>query len=90
MIEGSIAGVVVIVAVTALAMIGDRASKQKRDKAFAERYGSYEGFRRQVDQARIQETLRAHGMVAAVKAVRDTNPHVSLVLAKRYVDELPA
>ncbi|GED85905.1 hypothetical protein ACIQMV_17610 [Streptomyces sp. NPDC091412] len=73
----------------ALAVVGDRASK-KRKKAFWERYGSFEGFRSQVDEEKIQRVRREQGDVVAIKVVRQTYPYVPLLLAKRYVEELPA
>ncbi|MFJ2718808.1 hypothetical protein [Streptomyces sp. NPDC087437] len=73
----------------ALAVVGDRASK-KRKKAFRERYGSFEGFRSQVDEEKIQRVRREQGDVVAIKVVRQTYPYVPLLLAKRYVEELPA
>ncbi|MEU7381504.1 MULTISPECIES: hypothetical protein [unclassified Streptomyces] len=85
----AITGTVAIGVTAALAVAGDRASK-KREKAFWERYGSFEGFRGQVDEERIQRVRRERGDVAAIKAVRQSYPYVSLLFAKRYVEELPA
>ncbi|MGW2764614.1 hypothetical protein [Streptomyces sp. NPDC001275] len=47
MLDG-ITGTIAIGVMVASAVVGDRASK-KREKAFWERYGSFEGFRSQVD-----------------------------------------
>ncbi|MGV9251788.1 hypothetical protein [Streptomyces sp. NPDC003697] len=88
MIEG-IAGAIAVGVVITAGVAGDRASK-KRQKAFRDRYGSFEGFRNQVDAERVQGVRRERGDVAAVKAVRDGHPYVSLAMAKRYVEELPA
>ncbi|WP_037673988.1 hypothetical protein [Streptomyces griseus] len=88
MIEG-IACVVAVVLSLVISVAGDRSAK-KRKQAFWDRYGSFEGFRNQVDQERIQGVRRKRGDVAAMKAVRDEYPYVSLVMAKRYVEELPA
>ncbi|WP_245242048.1 hypothetical protein [Streptomyces sp. NEAU-H3] len=51
-----------------------RLGTRRRARAFEERYGSYEA--------------RERGKVAAVKEVRERHPGVSLVMAKRYVDQL--
>ncbi|MEV5006132.1 hypothetical protein ACIQFZ_23670 [Streptomyces sp. NPDC093064] len=88
MLDG-ITGTIAIGVMVASAVVGDRASK-KREKAFWERYGSFEGFRGQVDEEKIQRVRREQGDVAAIKVVRQTYPYVSLLLAKRYVEELPA
>ncbi|MEU6810899.1 hypothetical protein ABZ920_18310 [Streptomyces sp. NPDC046831] len=88
MIEG-ITGAVAVGVTAALAIAGDRASK-KRQKASLDRYGSFEGFRNQVDEERIRGVRGERGNVAAIKAVRDEYPYVPLVAAKRYVEELPA
>ncbi|MGW3818474.1 hypothetical protein [Streptomyces sp. NPDC005046] len=71
-----------------IGVAGDRAAK-KRKKAFWDRYGSFEGFRGQVDTERIQRVLRASGDIAAIEVVRKEYPYGSLAMAKRYVDELP-
>ncbi|MEU8707671.1 hypothetical protein [Streptomyces sp. NPDC048565] len=71
----------------ALAIVGERATR-KRKRAFWDRYGSYEGFRGQVDEDKVRSVRAAHGDIAAVKAVRDDHPLASLVIAKRYVEEL--
>ncbi|MGW0953593.1 hypothetical protein [Streptomyces sp. NPDC002545] len=73
----------------ASAVAGDRAPR-KRKKAYWERYGSFEGFRGQVDEEKIQRVRREQGDVVAIKVVRQTYPYVPLFLAKRYVEELPA
>ncbi|MEV6197368.1 hypothetical protein AB0M19_33800 [Streptomyces sp. NPDC051920] len=86
---GGIAGFIAVGIAIAVGVAGERAAK-KRKKAFWDRYGSFEGFSGQVDVERIQGVRRAKGDVAAVKAVREDHPDVSLVMAKRYVDELPA
>ncbi|MFI1290790.1 hypothetical protein ACH4VM_20355 [Streptomyces sp. NPDC020792] len=88
MLDGITATIAIGVTV-ALAAVGDRASK-KRKKAFWERYGSFEGFRGQVDEEKIQRVRREQGDVVAIKVVRQTYPYVPLLLAKRYVEELPA
>ncbi|MFE2533026.1 hypothetical protein [Streptomyces sp. NPDC059371] len=85
---GGIAGFIAVGICIAMLVAGDRAAK-RRKKAFWDRYGSFEGFRGQVDAGRIQGVRRARGDVAAIKAVREEYPGVSLVMAKRYVDELP-
>lgn len=82
-------GFIVMGIAVAVGVAGNRAAK-KREKAFWDRYGSFEGFRDQVDAERILGVRRARGDVAAIKAVREEYPDVSLVWAKRYVDELPA
>ncbi|MFE2303279.1 hypothetical protein ACFXAW_34375 [Streptomyces sp. NPDC059445] len=86
---GGIVGFIAMGIAVAVGVAGNRAAK-KREKAFWGRYGSFEGFRDQVDAERILGVRRAKGDVAAIKAVREEYPDVSLVLAKRYVDELPA
>ncbi|MEU4165894.1 hypothetical protein AB0F46_03285 [Streptomyces sp. NPDC026665] len=86
---GGIAGFIAVGIAIVVGVAGERAAK-KRKKAFWDRYGSFEGFRGQVDAERIQGVRRAKGDIAAVKAVREGHPDVSLVMAKRYVDELPA
>ncbi|MEQ8147012.1 hypothetical protein [Streptomyces sp. OP7] len=88
MVEG-VAGAVAVGITTVLGVASERTSK-KRAQAFTRQYGSYEGFRQQVDEAHIQEVRRTRGDVAAIKAVRDAHPAVSLRLAKRYVEQLPA
>ncbi|MGW3915859.1 hypothetical protein ACWEBX_30675 [Streptomyces sp. NPDC005070] len=85
---GGILGFIAVGICIAMGVAGDRAAK-KRKKAFWDAYGSFEGFRGQVDVERIQGVRRARGDVAAIKAVREEYPCVSLVMAKRYVDELP-
>ncbi|MFJ4002679.1 hypothetical protein ACIPWL_04370 [Streptomyces sp. NPDC090023] len=87
MIEG-ISGAIAVGISTVLGMASDQTSK-KRAQAFTKRYGSYEGFRRQVDEDRVQEVRRSKGKVAAIKEVRDNYPYVSLPMAKRYVEQLP-
>ncbi|MEU6443902.1 hypothetical protein [Streptomyces sp. NPDC047046] len=77
-------------AVVLVAGLVSRLGARKRAREFQERYGSYEGFRRQVDAGRVREVARERGNVAAVKEVRERHPGVSLVMAKRYVDQLPA
>ncbi|MFE9725481.1 hypothetical protein ACFYQ5_18240 [Streptomyces sp. NPDC005794] len=71
----------------ALGIAGDRAAR-KRKRAFWDHYGTYEGFRDQVDADKVRAVRSARGDVAAIKTVRDDHPRVSLVLAKRYVQEL--
>lgn len=88
MLEG-IAGVVALGVSGALGVASDRSSN-KRKKAFQERYGSFEGFRSQVDEEKIQGVRREKGNVYAIKAVRQNYPYVSLAFAKRYVEELPS
>ncbi|MGW4818519.1 hypothetical protein ACWEP4_05930 [Streptomyces sp. NPDC004227] len=63
---------------------------RKSARRLSGRYGSFEGFRGQVDEEKIQRVRREQGDVAAIKLVRQTHPYVSLLLAKRYVEELPA
>ncbi|MFB8025831.1 hypothetical protein ACFQ6U_11035 [Streptomyces sp. NPDC056465] len=69
------------------AFAGDRALR-KRKRAFQDRYGTYEGFRGQVDEDEVRTVRDARGDVAAVKAVRDRHPLASLSHAHRYVKEL--
>ncbi|MEU0332784.1 hypothetical protein [Streptomyces sp. NPDC006193] len=88
MIEG-ISGAIAVGLSAALGVASDRTTK-KRKQAFWDQYGSYEGFRSQVDEERIREVWRERGDLAAMKAVRDAFPYVPLPVAKRYVDELPA
>ncbi|MGX4692305.1 hypothetical protein [Streptomyces sp. JNUCC 63] len=88
MIEGISSAIAVGVS-TVIGVAGDRTTK-KRKQAFWDRYGSFEGFRSQVDQERIQGVRRERGNVAAIKVVREEYPYVSLAMAKRYVEELPA
>ncbi|ASY33840.1 hypothetical protein CAC01_15175 [Streptomyces sp. CLI2509] len=78
-------GMVVVLVAVVLSRLGTR----RQARAFEERYGSYEGFRRQVDAGRVREVARERGKIAAVKEVRERHPGVSLVMAKRYVDQLP-
>ncbi|MFJ2290622.1 hypothetical protein ACIOG7_02745 [Streptomyces sp. NPDC087894] len=82
-----ITGAVAVVIVGALGIAGERATR-RRKRAFQDRYGSYEGFRGQVDEDRVRSVRSARGDVAAVKAVRDDHPLASLVIANRYVREL--
>ncbi|WP_431035198.1 hypothetical protein ACQYWQ_15310 [Streptomyces sp. P6-2-1] len=84
--EAALYGGMVVVLVAGL--VSERGAR-KRARAFQERYGSYEGFRRQVDAGRVREVAREQGKVAAVREVRDGHPGVSLLMAKRYVDQLP-
>lgn len=86
---GGVAGFIAVGTTIAIGVAGERAAK-KRKKAFWDTYGSFEGFRDQVDAERVQGVRRASGDIAAVKAVRGNHPHVPLVMAKRYVDELPS
>jgi ribosomal protein L7/L12 len=88
MIEG-IAGAVALGVTGALGVATDRTAN-KRKKAFKERYGTFEGFRSQVDEERIQRVRREKGNVSAIKVVRENYPYVSLAFAKRYVEELPS
>ncbi|MFI0965153.1 hypothetical protein ACH4S8_27715 [Streptomyces sp. NPDC021080] len=83
------AGFIAVGVTIAICVAGDRAAK-KREKDFRDKYGSFEGFRDQVDAERIQGVRRASGDIAAIRALRQEYPYVSLVMAKRYVDELPA
>lgn len=83
----AVAGIIAAGVVGALGIIGNQATR-KRKKAFWDQYGSYEGFRRQVDEQRIRAVQRDHGDIAAVKAVRDNHPLASMVVAKKYVDGL--
>ncbi|MEU9140284.1 hypothetical protein AB0D33_30755 [Streptomyces sp. NPDC048404] len=53
----------------AVCIAGDRGAK-KRKKAFWDAYGSFEGFRDQVDAERIQGVRTARGDIAGIKAVR--------------------
>lgn len=69
------------------ALVSGRGAR-RRARVFEKRYGSYEGFRRQVDAGRVRQVARERGPVAAVKEVRERHPGVSLVMAKRYVDQL--
>ncbi|EGJ75999.1 hypothetical protein STTU_3210 [Streptomyces sp. Tu6071] len=78
-------GMVVVLVAVVLSRLGTR----RQARAFEERYGSYESFRRQVDAGRVREVARERGKIAAVKEVRERHPGVSLVMAKRYVDQLP-
>ncbi|MEV3932957.1 MULTISPECIES: hypothetical protein [unclassified Streptomyces] len=71
----------------ASAFAGDRLLR-RRKRAFQDRYGSYEGFRGQVDADEVRAVRDARGDVAAVKAVRDRHPLASLTHANRYVKEL--
>ncbi|GAA2462522.1 hypothetical protein [Streptomyces lavendulocolor] len=70
-----------------LGIFGDQAVR-KRKKAFWVQYGSYEGFRSQVDEQKIRSVQRDRGDIAAVKAVRDNYPLASMAIAKKYVDGL--
>ncbi|MER7190343.1 hypothetical protein [Streptomyces flaveolus] len=88
MIE-NISGAIAVGISAVLGVAGEHTSK-KRAQAFTKRYGSYEGFRQQVDEDRVQGVLRTRGKVAAIKEVRDNYPYVSLPMAKRYVEQLPA
>ncbi|MDX3059340.1 hypothetical protein PV394_30090 [Streptomyces sp. NE06-03E] len=82
-----ITGAVAAGIVGALGIAGDRAAR-RRKRAFRNHYGSYEGFRHQVDEDKVRSVRSARGDVAAVKAVRDDHPLASLVIANRYVREL--
>jgi hypothetical protein len=68
MVEG-VAGAVAVGITTVLGVASDRTSK-KRAQAFTRQYGSYEGFRQQVDEAHVQEVRRTRGDVAAGEALR--------------------
>lgn len=72
-----------------LALLAGARVNNRRQAAFRNRYSSYEDFRRQVDAERIRDLRRKWGDVYAIKAVRQAHPGASLVMAKRYVDELP-
>ncbi|WP_406838439.1 hypothetical protein ACICHK_23485 [Streptomyces sp. AHU1] len=85
---GGMAGFIAAGIAIAICVAGDRAAK-RRERVFRDRYGSFEGFRGQVDPERIRGVRRRSGDVAAIKAVREEHPCVSLLTAKRYVDELP-
>ncbi|MFE1952747.1 MULTISPECIES: hypothetical protein [Streptomyces] len=76
-----------LVVAGAVVASAERATR-KRQKVFRDTYGTYEGFRREVDEGRVRTVRRERGDVAAIKAVRDGHPSVSLRLAKRYVQEL--
>ncbi|MEU3302114.1 hypothetical protein ABZ729_20110 [Streptomyces sp. NPDC006678] len=65
----------------------DRASR-KQKQAFWDTYGSYEGFSAQVDAEKIRSVRRDRGEIAAIKSVREEHPLASLVIAKRYVEDL--
>ncbi|WP_405664836.1 hypothetical protein OG379_22155 [Streptomyces sp. NBC_01166] len=80
-------GVVAIAVSGALGVAGERAAR-RRKRAFWDHYGTYEGFRRQVDEDKVRAVRGARGDVAAIKAVRGDHPLASLVVAKRYVQEL--
>ncbi|MFD7033195.1 hypothetical protein ACFWAR_34735 [Streptomyces sp. NPDC059917] len=86
--NNEVAAIVALTLAVALGVALDRSAK-KRKKAFWEHFGSFEGFRAQVDGTKIQQIRSDHGDVAAIKAVRQSHTYVPLVLAKRYVDELP-
>ncbi|MBM7436846.1 hypothetical protein [Streptomyces sp. HB132] len=87
MIDG-LTGVIVIGIVGAvLAFAGDRIVR-RRKRAFEDRYGTYEGFRDQVDENEVRAVRDERGDVAAVKTVRDRHPLASLAHAHRYVKEL--
>lgn len=57
----------------ALGIAGERAAR-KRKRAFWDHYGTYEGFRRQVDEDKVRSVRGARGDVAAIKAVLDVPP----------------
>ncbi|MFJ8882818.1 hypothetical protein ACIRJR_05330 [Streptomyces sp. NPDC102402] len=82
-------GVIAVVGIAgaASAFAGDRVLRNRK-RAFQDRYGSYEGFRGQVDEDEVRAVRGARGDVAAVKAVRDRHPLASLSHANRYVKEL--
>ncbi|MDF6019598.1 hypothetical protein [Streptomyces sp. JH34] len=81
-------GVAVVAAVgAALAFASDRVLR-RRKRAFRDHYGTYEGFRTQVDGDEVRAVLAARGEIAAVKVVRDRHPLASLAHAHRYVKEL--
>ncbi|MET8714554.1 hypothetical protein ABZV52_15480 [Streptomyces sp. NPDC004735] len=81
-------GVVVVAAVGAVAAFaGDRVLRGRK-RAFRDRYGTYDGFRTQVDADEVRAVRDARGEVAAVKVVRDRHPLASLAHAHRYVKEL--
>ncbi|MEV8227339.1 hypothetical protein AB0P41_15040 [Streptomyces sp. NPDC079167] len=80
-------GVIAAVICGALGVAGERAAR-RRKRAFWDRYGTYEGFRTQVDEAKVRSVREARGDVAAVRAVREDHPLASLVIANRYVQEL--
>ncbi|MGW7367442.1 hypothetical protein ACWGI8_29480 [Streptomyces sp. NPDC054841] len=87
MIEGISVAIAAGVAGALGIATGDRAAR-KRKQAFWDHYGSYEGFRGQVDEEKIRAVQRSRGDVAAIKQVRDDYPLTSLLIAKRYVDGL--
>ncbi|MFB4422786.1 hypothetical protein C5F59_017020 [Streptomyces sp. QL37] len=80
-------GVIAFAVTGALGIAGERAAR-RRKRAFWDHYGTYEGFRRQVDEDKVRSVRGTDGDVAAIKAVRVDHPLASLVIAKRYVQEL--
>ncbi|MZD07814.1 hypothetical protein GTW43_27500 [Streptomyces sp. SID5785] len=74
--------------VTCAVLAASERATRRRKAEFRHTYGTYEGFRRAVDEGRVRSVRRDRGEVAAIKAVRDRHPGVSLRLAKRYVQEL--
>jgi hypothetical protein len=87
MIEGISSAIAV--GVSMVIVVASYRTTKKREQDFRDRYGSFEGFRSQVDQERIQEVRGERGNVAAIKVVREEYPYVSLAMAKRYVYEMP-
>jgi hypothetical protein len=81
-------GAIAIGVVGVLLALGGELVIRRRKRAFREHYGDYEGFRTTVDAAMVRTVRGARGDVAAIKAVRESHPEVSLTHAKRYVQEL--
>jgi hypothetical protein len=67
---GGMAGFIAVGITIAICVAGDRAAK-KRKRVFRDRYGSFEGFRSQVDPERIRGVRRRSGDVAPLRLSRD-------------------